>query len=216
MLLANFTARIEGHPSDALSKKYSIRGFPTLMLLDADGNKVATPAGRSIDAFDSSLGNLRELDSLRERESNGEAGLAASILLAELRLGSVDLEQGTKSRESLVKPKKVRKSQWESDLAEIDALLFNLKLADLFQNTGRDEESQAALSEELYAMAKNGKFASGDMAARYWSVVMGAAKKNKDKKIFGQGYETLYEMYKDNPRATEYLAGIKTELDAMK
>jgi len=212
------TTKIEGHPSDALARRYGIRGFPTLMILDASGRKVATPAGRSIEAFDNSLNNLRQLDSLRERESNGEKGLGASRLLAELRLGSIDFEEGSKRRGSLkiVKTRKFDKAQWGSDLAEIDEMLFNLELADLFQNTGRDEESQAALAEELYAMAKNGKFASGDMAARYWSVVMDAAKENKDKKIFGQGYGILYEMYKDNPRAKEYLAGMKTELDAMK
>ncbi|MDP6962957.1 MAG: hypothetical protein QGF46_02205 [Planctomycetota bacterium] len=215
MLWVNFTARVDGHPSDALSRRYGIRGFPTLMILDNTGKKAATPGGRNLAAFDVSLNALSELSSLNERKENGEVGLEASILLAELRLGQVELKDATKRREALKKPKEFDSEQWEADLVEVDALLFNLKVADMFQNAGRDRDKQAELSEKLYQFAKDGKFASGDMTYGYWSMVMEVARKKKDADIFRKGYEALYNMYKDEPRAEKFLQELKDELDAM-
>ena len=186
------------------------------MILDASGKKVATPAGRDIASFSASINSLETLDKLRARKDAGEVGLEASILLAQLQLGSIDVKQGSKQRKALVKPKKFNKAQWEADLVEIAALLFNLKLTDMFQNTGRDKESQAKLAEKLYGMAKKGKFASGDMTYGYWSQVMKVAKEKKDVDIFEKGYNALYGMYKDNPRAKKILAEMKAELDSMK
>ncbi len=185
------------------------------MILDASGKKVATPAGRDIASFSASIDSLNALDSLRSRKEAGEVGLEASILLTELRLGSVGLEQGARQRKALVKPKKFNKTQWEADLVEIDALLFNLKIADMFQNTSRDKDQQDELAEKLYGMAKNGQFASGDMTYGYWSKVMEVAKDKKDVKIFEKGYNALYAMYKDNPRATKILSEMKADLDSM-
>jgi hypothetical protein len=212
----NFTARVEGHPSDALSRRYEIRGFPTLMILDASGKKVATPDGRDIASFSATIASLEALDSLRARKDAGEVGLEASILLARLQLGSIDFKQAAKQRKALVKPKKFESSQWEADLVEIDALLFNLKLADMFQNAGRDPDKQAELGEKLYVMAKNGRFASGPMTYQYWSQVMLVAKKKKDVKVYEAGYNALHAMFKDNPRAKKVLAEMKAELDAMR
>ena len=59
--------RIEGHPHDAVSNQYSIRGFPTLMFLNASGDKVGEPGGRSVEAFGGTLNDLKALDAIRAR-----------------------------------------------------------------------------------------------------------------------------------------------------
>ncbi|MFT7516739.1 MAG: hypothetical protein ACI84O_000524 [Myxococcota bacterium] len=215
----NFTARIDGHPSDALSTKYEVRGFPTLMIIDASGNKAATPQGRDLESFSKAIDNLNDLDDLRERSAGGEIGLEAGILLAELNLGSIELKPAVKRRNGLALPKKLEtsaRSEWKATVLEIDALLFNLTVAEMFQNAGRDEDKQAELGKKLYRMAKDGQFATGDMTYGYWSKVMEMAKSKKDRKVFEKGYNALYAMYKDNPRAEQLLAEMKAELDAMK
>ena len=85
----------------------------------------------------------------------------------------------------------------------------------MFQNTSRDKDQQDELAEKLYVMATNGQFASGDMTYGYWSKVMEVAKDKKDVKIFEKGYNALYAMYKDNPRANKILSEMKADLDSM-
>ena len=188
------------------------------MVLDASGKKLATPGGRDIASFDMSLNALQSLEDLNNRKAEGEKGLDASILLAELRLGSVALEEGSKRRKNLkiVKTRKFDKAQWTADMTEIDALLFNLQLSDMLQKAGRDADKQAELAEAFYGFAKDGKFASGDMTYPYWNNVIEVAKDKKDAEVFEQGYKAMYAMYKDNPRAAKFLAEMKKELDAMK
>ena len=59
------------------------------MFLDANGKEVAKPSNRSVEGFDSTLSDIKALDDLRARISNGEKGLEASCLLREMNLGAV-------------------------------------------------------------------------------------------------------------------------------
>ena len=207
--------RIEGHSHDAISNKYGIRGFPTLMFLNADGDKVGEPGGRSVEAFGGTLNDLKALDAIRARIASGEKGLSAALLLREMNMGAVSFADASSRRASLEKPKNMKKKAWNELLADIDGQMVNLEIGDLLEGAGRDKEKHEALKATFYAMAKEGKVATGDLLYPFWSSAMEHAKGEKDAAVFGAGLNALEKEYGSNPRARPVLDKMKAELEGM-
>ena len=113
------TTRIKGREGDDLLKVYGGTGFPTLKFLDAKGEAVAEPAGRSVAAFHTTAGALNEVASLKKRIKAGEKGLKPELLAAEMDLGGVKLAE---ARERLATFKKVK----PAIKAKISAMIFLL------------------------------------------------------------------------------------------
>jgi len=197
----NLTNHIEGRPEDAIAKEHGVRGFPTLMFLDASGKEVGKPSSRSVEGFDSTLSDIKALDVIREKIKKGVPGLEAPLLLREMNMDAISFEDAAKSRKRLTKPKKMKAKAWKEMLAEIDGKMVNLEVGDLIQNAGRDKEKNEALGKIFYAMAKDGKSVSGRIVFPFWRGAMDVAREKKDAVVFEAGLKALEAEFGSNPRA---------------
>jgi len=185
------------------------------MFLDANGKEVAKPSKRSVEGFDSTLSDIKSLDDLRARISNGEEGLDAACLLREMNLGAVDFKDANQRRGSLKKPKKMKAKAWKGVLSDIDERMVNLEVSDLIQKAGRDREKNEALGQTFYAMAKDGKSVSGRIIHSFWRGAMDVARDKNDVAVFEAGLNALEAEFGSNPRARADLDKWKAELEGM-
>jgi hypothetical protein len=185
------------------------------MFLNASGDKVGEPGGRSVEAFGGTLNDLKALDAIRARVAKGEKGLTPALLLREMSMGAVSFADASSRRASLEKPKNMKKKAWKELLADIDGQMVNLEVGALLEGAGRDSEKHEALKATFYAMAKEGKVATGDSLYPFWSSAMEYAKGEKDAAVFGAGLKALEEEFGSNPRARPVLDKMKAELEEM-
>ena len=85
----HITTKIEGRPYDDLLRKMGRGGFPTLLFLDAEGNKLASPRSRSVSSFAGSVAALTLIDATQAQAEAGDKAAAAQLLLFEVELGRV-------------------------------------------------------------------------------------------------------------------------------
>lgn len=186
-----------------------MRGFPTLMFLDAEGTKLTQPSGRDVASFASTATALSELADLKKRIEKGEKGLEGKLLAAELALGSVDYPA---AKERLAKIKKLD----DATKAKIAKLMIDAEVGHLFSNAGRDPEKLAAIQERLVAMAKEGKVPTGRTARQFWSSLMQWAEKNQDVAVYEKAVNWFKSQFGDDSRYADYFATLDQKLAEMK
>jgi len=145
--------------------------------------------------------------SLKKRIKSGEKGLKASLLAAELELGSVKLAA---AKERLAGIKKIKPDV----KAKIEAVIVDMELMEFMGTMTRDNREE--IVEKLVKMAKNGKIATGKAVGQFWSSVYGWAEKNGDLKLAEQGYKYLYEQYGSDKGNAEYFKKMKTRIAELK
>jgi hypothetical protein len=186
-----------------------VRGFPTLMYMDADGKKLTEPGGRDVASFASTAKALSELSELKARIEKGEKGLDGKLLATELALGSVDYPA---AKERLAKIKKLD----DATKAKIVKLMVDAEVTHLFASAGRDPEKVAAAQERLVAMLKEGKIPTGRSTSQFWNAVMQWAETHKDVAIFERAVNAAKAQYADEPRAKAFLENLDKKLAEMK
>lgn len=186
-----------------------MRGFPTLMFLDAEGTKLTQPGGRDVASFASTATALSELADLKKRIEKGEKGLDGKLLAAELALGSVDYPA---AKERLAKIKKLD----DATKAKIATLMVDAEVTHLLTSAGRDPEKVAAAQERLVAMLKEGKIPTGSSAGQFWNGVRQWSDANNDVATYEQAVNWFKTLYADEPRAKTYLEGLDKRLAEMK
>ena len=207
-------SRIPDRKNDALLRDYGGTGFPYLIYMDADGNKIGKPTSRDMDAFKAGASAANDLLNLRNKVAKGVPGLEAALLLAELQMDAVKFEDATDRRKALKKPRKGAK-KWADQIQEIDALLLDLEINTLISSTRRDKEAWPKTEALLYEMASEGKFPS-KFNRSFWSAVLTASKARKDSAMFQKGYDAFMKAYGENPRYQKMLESMKADLDALK
>ena len=78
VLFCHVTTRIEGDPHQELLQQKGGRGFPTLKFLDAEGEVLGAPQGRSVESLRAALEaitTIQALGSKAERSPEEEASL---------------------------------------------------------------------------------------------------------------------------------------------
>ena len=186
-----------------------MRGFPTLMYMDADGKKLTEPGGRDVASFASTAKSLTELSELKARIEKGEKGLDGKLLAAELALGSVDYPA---AKERLAKIKKLD----DATKAKIAKLMIDAEVGHLFSTAGRDPEKLAAAQVRLVAMVKEGKVPTGRSARQFWSSLMQWAEKNQDVAVYEKAVNWFKSQFGNDSRYADYFANLDKKLAEMK
>ena len=92
-------SRVKERPHDNLLGKYGFRGFPSFAILNAEGEKVGVPRGRSVEAFEKAFADVARIAELKKKAAAGDeaaqAELAKMEKTEELKklLGSIILTQ---------------------------------------------------------------------------------------------------------------------------
>ncbi|MDJ0972962.1 MAG: hypothetical protein QNJ98_00705 [Planctomycetota bacterium] len=161
------TTRIPDRKHDGLLQEKGFGGFPTLAFLDAEGNVLAEPNGRSVEAFEATLVAIGQLDELNRRIEAGETGLEAELLLVEHTLGKV---RGLAFDERAAALEKVTDAQ----RVRIDQILVDnevMRLAVMPRQGGLEGLKKAA--EGMLALLDKGKHPTKDIRYIYplWSTI---------------------------------------------
>ncbi len=192
------TSRIQGNTTDGIFREYGGTGFPTLLFLDADGNKLAKVAGadRNVEGFRKTEGQIARLLKLRDAAASGKEGTDVDLLLLELEMGLTSFTSAQEARAGLDAPKKKR-SSFEEKVAKIDNLLLNLEINEIRRSAGRDPEKRKGVEITLYEFAKDGRIPAS-YSSSFWFPVMEGAKRMGDATIFAVGMKLFREQYDEH------------------
>lgn len=200
------TSRVEGEPHGNLLREMGFGGFPSLVFLDAEGNKLGQPQGRSVEAFQSTLDSIEKVQKLREKDDR-TAAENAELLLARLQLGQLSLEEAKAECEKL--GDEVDKEQ----KAKIDNAIVLLEVESIMQRHGRDRQAAFA---ELAKMVEAGRVPTGEASANFWFGVSQHAQSEGDVQLFEKALSNFESAVGDNPRGKQFAERMRQQLEEMK
>ena len=208
----NIMTKIEGRPYDDMLIDKGFGGFPTLAFMDVDGKVLAQPSGRSVEAFDETLGNLSAWMELKGRVAAGEEGLKYKLFVTEWDLGMLTWEDVKAKGDALGKLDDKQKAKVAG--IRLDAEILALAKS-MNTREGRDEAVRKA-GGRFHEMMKAGHQPSERAQAAFWNGLMSFAELEQDVKLFAKCVDHFKEMYKDEPRAARYLENLDKKLAEMK
>lgn len=149
VLFCHNTSRVDDEPYPQLLSEKGGRGFPYLVFMDAEGD-VITPhnKARSVDAFQKTLDEVKELLRLEEMAKQGDKSAETPLFIAKVKLGRYNFAEASAKRKKLPGESKTQKK-------EIDGLLFDLRIDSILQKVNRREpDSFDVAKDELKAIKK--------------------------------------------------------------
>ena len=212
VLFASVMTRIEGRDDDALLQEYGFRGFPSLALLDSDGEMVTKKVGRDLYSMQTVSAAVSVYHKLKPQVDAGEKVDQAAWFMARLGMGELKLEEARKEVAALKL----------SDEQKVVAgqQIFVMEMEDLMDKLRSRELQVDAAGDVVYARYKEGaRLPEGASLASYFDqMLVKGASKAKDAKAFFSAYPRVKEgmakqlksleegkvQYKDNERAQEY------------
>ena len=187
----HITTRIEGKAHDGLLKEKGFPGFPSLAFLDAEGNVLAQPQGRTVAVFESTLKALNDYLALKKRLDAGEEGLEYPLFVAEWDLGKMDYE------EAQVRAKKLGKLT-EEQQARVASILIDGEVLSLPRTFRNEETKKASVARVLELHAD--KYQPSERAAGAWYASLRAtAEATEDADLLDEVIAWYQEKYGDNP-----------------
>ena len=101
VLFASVMTKIEGRKDDELLRTYGFRGFPSMAILDASGEKKFDSLPRDVYGMRCVLGSVDDYLALKDKVDAGETVDEKAWFLARLGVGEVDVSSARKELESL-------------------------------------------------------------------------------------------------------------------
>ncbi|MDJ0975739.1 MAG: hypothetical protein QNJ98_14860 [Planctomycetota bacterium] len=192
------TTRIADRKYDSLLQEKGFRGFPSLAFMDAEGNILAQPQGRSVESFDKTLTALERYDDLQKRIDGGEEGLEADMLLVEHALGKVNAQDFESRAGALEKVTDEQK-------AEIDQILVNNEISMLSMKSRQGEAGLKEAAEGMLKMLEAGKRPSKEVgyAAPFWMTLGRYGQQSLDASLMRKAAEGMKADLPGEARALE-------------
>jgi hypothetical protein len=208
VLFLHVTTHIDGRENDdLLSDKGDRVAFPTVILLDADGERLwARPGGMSVAAYVRIVGAAQTYLDARKKGAAGGAKLKVDGFLAGVRLGLEDLRDLDKTVGDTALD--------DAQKRELAVLRANEALAAAARIKDRAEATAAML--EIHA---GGVHPDSPEVFTYWSVLRDHAASKPDLALMEEATAALraiLEQHKDNARARDLLDKIEKELSDAK
>lgn len=209
VLFAAVMTKIEGREDDDLLRTYGFRGFPSLALIDDEGEMVTKKIGRDLYSMQTVSAAIPAYNKLKPKVEAGDDVDKAAWFMARLGMGELNLEDAKSELEGL----KLDAHQTKSATTQI----FVMELTGLSRNRSVQMDEKAG---SVYSSYKAGKRLPAGAALEpfFDQMLVKGASAEKDSKAFFFAYDrvkkvlskqlkTLEErklQYKDNQRAQEY------------
>ncbi len=176
--------------------------------MDAEGDVIGQPQGRSVDDFETTLAALERWQKLAAKQDRTPAE-DVDLFLAELDLGKLSFDDAKARVDKLEGMSDAQKQHVDNEmiLLEADAIL---------KEAGRNKEQQQEAAAKLAAMAKAGKAPTGKRAAMFWSAVMAHADTTSDPELFATALEAIRAEYGSDPNAAKYFEAREKRLEELK
>lgn len=182
VLLLHVTSLVESDPHQDLLQEKGGRGFPYLAVLDPEGNVLAKPSSREVDAFERLIGKAAQyLELVKKADAGGESA-AFDLFLSRLQLGIPTY------KEAVAEKKKQRNlSDDQKELVEMALLELRVVETCAGMKTNKDRVSAGSLFFKL--SRKKLVPRDSDVAGPFWEQITYFAEKQKNAKVFRDAME---------------------------
>jgi len=193
----HITSRIKGEKYPDLLKEKGGRGFPYLAFMDAEGNVLAHPKGRSVEAFDATLsGDVPEFFDLQKKAEAEDSSKEdkAAFFMKRFALGHLDSKQMKKAigKGSILSDEQVK---------QITGKLAEAKVEEILRGVNpRDEKKVGKAAKQLIALEKSDGLPPGRAGLNAWFIIMTDASQKKDAKGFERAFSAMKKGGANNPR----------------
>lgn len=216
VLFCHITTRIEGRENDDMLSKMGGTGFPTLMVLDADGNKLANgdawtnwppPAADFVTLVNKGKEVRKRLADLAAAVGKGEKARDAELLALQIELRHIGLEAARKRMAGLEVVDAETKTSLEAGLVslEVDEILASEKL--------ESAEDAARIGKRLAQMPTA---PSGDKAEMFWSLIMQYAESVNDAATFERGIAGMKAIYGEHPNFAKWVEKMNAKVEEIR
>lgn len=198
MPLLHVTTHIEGRRDDDLLAQKGFRElFPTILILDADGeplhrmdrpflSALLSTGAPPLAAFERRLFACERYVELRSRVANGDPSAKVCLAISALRIGKISLDEFSDAiagQELL--PKQLKAVAQVRANATCEALVARMR------SSGQDPEAEKAATREFVKLYEAGTHPDSDSADMYWWTLGTHAKATGDRDMMERSIEGL-------------------------
>ena len=160
------TTRIADRKHEGLLSEKGFGGFPSLAFMDAQGEVVGKPQGRTVEAFQKTLAALESRADLAKRIEAGETGLELELLFVEHTLGAITPEDFAARAEDC-------ENLTADQQARIDQILVDNEISQWAGAARRGGPGLETAGATFLQMLDDGKRPSSDLrySGGFWSVL---------------------------------------------
>ena len=191
------TTRISGHENDDLLQRKGRSGFPTLLLLDANGKTIGEPKARTIAAFAEVVAAARQRAHSKAKRSQATRYLMDRVLGSYADPAS-DRAAYLKHRAALTAEER-QTIEREIVQAEFRAALESVDLSKLQPAELTGPEFQAGLLQLLALRDKLGAWPTGAQGSRALVSLLAWADTRRDPELFARWLQDLRGVRKVSP-----------------
>lgn len=222
VLFCHVTARIPGRKHDGLLTEKGGRGFPHLVYMDADGEVIGQPTGRSVAAFREGAERAGAYCALVAKTDRTPAE-QAELLGLQVEFGKVTSAEARAQIAAMGELDAETQAKVDATLALLDAMEFDAQVQEIMQSKGRPQSEEAYkklladVGPQFWAFYQEGKRTSSDPMATqtYYNVLLAYGLELKQPGAARAGYEGLNAAFGDNPRARKKLAEVLKQVEAL-
>jgi hypothetical protein len=186
--------------------------FPTLMVLDGDGNVLARQCGeRSLQAVCGLLAEARAFADLIQHPERSDFESRRRCLAKRIEFGHLDPEQARDEVKKLGNLPSERRAWFDSMIISRQCAVAMLAI-----RTAPDEAGRIEAAKELVAMKKAGHIPADANALSFWDWVMSYALHTQDSKLYEEGLSAMTMLLPDDPETRGRIQEKRQALDRMK
>ena len=204
VLFAHVTTRIEGRPYDDLLVRKGRTGFPSFVMMDANGEALAIGGARTVAAFTESVEAAQSMQALAAAGEVGDGEARKAVFLQRLEWLAIPFADAKAQAERL--------DLTDAERAGIVAPMLALELNDARLDPDRD--SGLAKLVKIHAEDRIGEDAR--VAGTFWRYLAMGAEMQKDADVYALYVEYLRGQVEANPRMQASLDRAQKTLEAMK
>ncbi|PIE25024.1 MAG: hypothetical protein CSA62_01610 [Planctomycetota bacterium] len=174
VLFASIMTRIQGRKEDDLLSKYGFRGFPSLALLDANGEMITKKVSRDLPSMKAIVHSAAKYAKLKAQVDAGEDVDKAEWLMARMGMGMLSVEE---AKEAMAE---IELSDAQAD--KMDTMLLALEIESMLQAARSRSPEAKSHPAKIYKMWKsNRRLPKGHgLEAFYMSMLFQEAEKQND------------------------------------
>lgn len=207
-LCLHVTSRVTGEPHGNLLYEMGGNGFPTLSLLDADGNLLQQVGGGEVglDALERAWQKLQAWKALRTEVEAGKAERARELFWMEIAMGNRPYSE-------MVQRAGAMKLEG-ADQAKVAQQLTNLQFTEVLRRTPR--EDKAAAGAQLLPLFEAGRYPDCATETSYWDSLFAHAVARKDAALYGRILEMVKQRKAGDARLKRYLRQLEDQYEELK
>ena len=195
------TTRIQGREDDDLLSQKGFQGFPSLAIMDANGEVLKKDLGRSIPAMNAAVDSIGAYHGLKARIASGEKGLEGKMFMAELAMGKITAAEA-KSKVGALKLS-------AADSKKVDSLIFDSEFSEWLDKARSRRMPAPEFFGNVHKAFKAGRrpTVGGEAEPMFWQFLLQGAENAADPVAFEAAAKKQLEQMKKQ---------LDTQLEAIK